>query len=651
MNIRSTVLLLTLTLISVARLATAEPVTVTLDYDGSGNGPAGQGILVYDADLPPRERILEWSWDFGGVAGGLDPSSVVGLPEELIDIIFGAQIITRVTTGLVLGPFDEAVFCGAANTSPGFCPVYGAPAYRITGSDGTEYSGFVAVSFSGTFVYDVAADWSDEENPSGLWSYFGDNYELLTINQTSWDAAGTIANTSQRAWADATLPNPGHVPMWMKSSGPSTLDMPGVGMHGSEGSNSSWVAVMWTCPANGTVNISGGVWQALKTVNDGLGGNHQNRNSDWRLRLNGTILASGNVSGTDSYSSANPFTFTEGAGGSSLEDIVVQQGDLLFLEFISPTSFATFNGIDLVITANGFETNDQPTADAGPDQSGRVGDTVFLDGSGSSDDNTPTEELGYQWTMLSVPAGSAATLTGADTIAPIFVVDAPGFYTVQLVVTDEEGLPSQADIVQISSLNMAPTAEAGPDQLVLSGSLVVLDGSGSTDPEGDPLTYEWSFINSPEAGDPPLSDPTGAVTTFVALFDGQYEVQLDVADAIGPGEPDTVIITAGTGADVSVAFVLEANNIVSQLGPDQVTSENQQAILTRVLSRIVTNIQAGRTRLAYRMLRFPIVRTDGCVERGEPDARGRFRRDWVTDCAAQEALYQSLTSARDAINP
>ena len=96
---------------------------------------------------------------------------------------------------------------------------------------------------------------------------------------------------------------------------------------------------------------------------------------------------------------------------------------------------------------------------------------------------------------------------------------------------------------------------------------------------------------------------------------------------------------------------MQAAEIVSNLGPGQVTSEYQQGILTWALSRIVTNIQAGRTRLAYRFLRFPIIRTDGCVERGEPDGRGRFRRDWVTDCTAQEDLYRALTSARDAIDP
>src|SRR5262249_1972847 len=108
--------------------------------------------------------------------------------------------------------------------------------------------------------------------------------------------------------------------------------------------------------------------------------------------------------------------------------------------------------------------NAPPTANAGPDQSIHAGQTVQLDGSGSFDDNTPTLELGYSWTITSKPTGSAASLVGADTIDPSFVADLPGTYEVSLVVTDGNQATSGADSVQISSLNQPPTANAGLDQ-------------------------------------------------------------------------------------------------------------------------------------------------------------------------------------------
>lgn len=201
-----------------------------------------------------------------------------------------------------------------------------------------------------TTEYDVSADWSDEQNPNGVWTYTGNNGAVLTVNQPDWDVRGFFFS-GQRAWANAILPEPNHVPMWFKASGPSALDVPGVGGHGSEGSIDAWVGVVWRSPVDGTVSITGGVWQALKAEIGAFGGTHRNRNSDWRLRHNTTILAYGNVSGIDQYTSRLPFSFSAGTAGGSLDGIRVATGDEIVLEFISPTTFAPFIGIDLVITA------------------------------------------------------------------------------------------------------------------------------------------------------------------------------------------------------------------------------------------------------------------------------------------------------------
>ena len=66
-----------------------------------------------------------------------------------------------------------------------------------------------------------------------------------------------------------------------------------------------------------------------------------------------------------------------------------------------------------------------------------------------------------------------------------------------------------------------PTADAGPDQTVDEGAIVTLDGTGSTDPDSQNLTYAWAL--SGHVGPPiTLSSSTSATPTFQSLDDGTY---------------------------------------------------------------------------------------------------------------------------------
>jgi len=197
------------------------------------------------------------------------------------------------------------------------------------------------------------------------------------------------------------------------------------------------------------------------------------------------------------------------------------------------------------ITAQIVVVNTPPAANAGPDQTVTVGDTVPLDGSGSSDvDGDP---LTFSWSFTTVPSGSSAVLSAPTSASPSFVADVEGDYVAQLIVNDGE-FDSPADTVMITAqivvVNTAPVANAGSDQNVGVGDIVTLDGSGSTDAEGDPLTYDWSLTSVPAGSGATLSDPSAVNATFVADVAGDYVAQLIVNDGEFDSAPDPVMIAA-----------------------------------------------------------------------------------------------------------
>ncbi|HVW86735.1 MAG TPA: PKD domain-containing protein, partial [Bryobacteraceae bacterium] len=187
-------------------------------------------------------------------------------------------------------------------------------------------------------------------------------------------------------------------------------------------------------------------------------------------------------------------------------------------------------------------TNSAPVADAGPNQTVTAGSTVHLDGSRSHDvDGNP---LTYAWTLLQVPPGSQAILSGPTTVAPTFVADLAGTYTVQLVVHDGNASSAPATVVITTTPgHTPPVANAGVNQVVGTGTVVQLDGSRSTDVDGNPLTYKWNLITLPPGSKAALSSPAIVNPVFTADVSGTYIAQLIVNDGFNDSNPSTVTIT------------------------------------------------------------------------------------------------------------
>lgn len=92
--------------------------------------------------------------------------------------------------------------------------------------------------------------------------------------------------------------------------------------------------------------------------------------------------------------------------------------------------------------------------------------------------------------------------------------------------------------------NSGPVADAGPDQTVLTGDTVTLDGTGSSDQDGNQLTYSWSISQKPAGSAAVLTGSSSATPSFVADMEGQYLIELVVSDGKLSSVADTVTVTA-----------------------------------------------------------------------------------------------------------
>ena len=199
--------------------------------------------------------------------------------------------------------------------------------------------------------------------------------------------------------------------------------------------------------------------------------------------------------------------------------------------------------------------NSAPVANAGADQTALFGNTVTLDGSASSD--VDGDVLTYSWSYTTKPPDSKAILTGSTTVHPTFKIDVSGDYVVQLIVNDST-VSSEPDTMTISTNNSAPVANAGADQAAFFGDMVILDGSASSDVDGDGLTYSWSFTTKPPGSTAALTDPAAVKPAFGIDVSGDYVLQLIVNDSTVSSEPDTVSISTKNSAPVANAGADEA---------------------------------------------------------------------------------------------
>ncbi len=184
--------------------------------------------------------------------------------------------------------------------------------------------------------------------------------------------------------------------------------------------------------------------------------------------------------------------------------------------------------------------NNLPVVNAGADFAIDETQRAMLSGIASDSDG---QSLSYLWMQTS---GPVVALDNADTATPSF--NAPSVATdtalgFRLSVSDGIATVTDDIVVTVRNVNLPPVADAGTDLAVDEKTLVRLDGSPSSDPDGEVLTYAWTQLGGPAVS---LSGARTSRPSFTApdlSGDQPVTLRLTVTDPYGLSATDDVVVT------------------------------------------------------------------------------------------------------------
>jgi PKD repeat protein len=149
-------------------------------------------------------------------------------------------------------------------------------------------------------------------------------------------------------------------------------------------------------------------------------------------------------------------------------------------------------------------------------------------------------------------AGTVTSQTAAVTASHTYAV--AGTDTVRVTVTDKDGGAGVAKTsVAVAAANRPPSAAPGGPYTGIEGAAVLFNGAGSSDPDGDPITYAWSFGDG--------TTGTGATPSHAYVDNGAYTVSLTVTDS--KGAASAPVTTTATIANATPLVTMPANQVAT----------------------------------------------------------------------------------------
>lgn len=229
------------------------------------------------------------------------------------------------------------------------------------------------------------------------------------------------------------------------------------------------------------------------------------------------------------------------------------------------------------VTVQAGVNNVAPVAKIDPVPAVLVGNTVILSGVNSYDANG--DNLRFNWDFASVPPGSKlSALTSNNTVRPSFVPDLGGDYLIRLTVNDGT-LESASEFVRVNAAraNQRPNALVSASASVNIGQTVVLDGTGSTDPNQDTLRYDWTVISKPQGAVAALQGKDAPKATLFTDLEGIYVVGLKVNDGEFDSPVTTHIVNATAGNRTPTAVATSQTATIVKVGNQVVLSGDQSS--------------------------------------------------------------------------
>jgi hypothetical protein len=243
----------------------------------------------------------------------------------------------------------------------------------------------------------------------------------------------------------------------------------------------------------------------------------------------------------------------------------------------------------------------QGDINAGPDQQVYTGQTTIFNGT--------TTENTTSITQVTWDFGDNTTIvngTNPELLNATHIYTTAGTYNATLTVKFNSALnKTETDTAIITvSENQPPVADAGPDQTVeqtsAQGAMVTLNGTGSSDPDNDTLTYYWNWTGGSATGATPTAlFPVGNTTVTLTVADSQYNAT-DAVNVIVLADTTAPVVDAGPDVTVELETPAGTQVILNGTATNTVStrfnftwSENDQVLKAEANVTLIYSFNLG----------------------------------------------------------